>query len=162
MKELWFKIKQFCYWGWKLRNTVDYDGSTLYDVIYLKLDSIYNCFINDGHLVWNSDKDNKNMRKLRVAIELAKRLSERDCTFYCQDLHDKHDLKWGKIKFNFEKIDNKLSYMITSRCNVITEKDKIQESKELRLIYKKEQSIRKHNKELLFKLLFKYLDSWWD
>lgn len=72
---LWCKIKRFFYWGWKLRNSYDWDHSYFYEIIYLKLDSMYRYLTTYGICV-SSNKNSNLMKKLLEASNLAKSLSD--------------------------------------------------------------------------------------
>lgn len=73
---LYEHIERFFYWGWKLKGSHDWDYSFFYEIMYLKLNRMYNCFRDYGNCMGNSDINNTEMRKLRMAIELCNRLKD--------------------------------------------------------------------------------------
>jgi len=146
-------IKRMLFWGWKLRNSWDFDACTIYEILYLKLTRIYNCFLDDGHCLWNDDINNKGMRELRTAIELAKRLSEDTYTYY----NEKHNEKWGKPEFSFDN-----NVFKSTRNKVLSKEDKIQEKKEFRIALNKDNKQCINDQKELFKLLNKNISYWWD
>ena len=162
----WFKSKlemleRMLFWGWHMRWNWDFDGHCLYDIIYLKLDRLYKCHRDYGHCVWNQEEDAteyRDMVALRLAVRVAKRLAERGDTFYCKGLHDRHEAKWGKIDIKFESS----IMMISSIPNANTPELIEQERKESRYLYEMDHKIRERDKKILFTLLRKKLDGWWD
>lgn len=78
IKTSWWKfqrnVKNFFHYGWKFRNTFDFDGSTLYEAQYYKLERLYNCMLHNSHLQWNSSPNTRLMRRLCEAKHLAKYL----------------------------------------------------------------------------------------
>ncbi len=90
-------IERFFFWGWKLRGNHDWDFCYFYEIMYLKLDRMYKCFRDFGICIWNSDINKKEMRKIRIARELCKRLSN----------DDRHTKKSVYYKQYFFKLLNK-------------------------------------------------------
>ena len=89
-------ISRMIFWGWNMRWNYDFDGFTLYEIYYMKLDRMYKCMSNYGNCVWNScpeDPEYKLMKKLKLARTLAHRLAYRDESMYCIALCEKHDKK---------------------------------------------------------------------
>lgn len=72
------KIKRMIFWGWKMRNSYDYDAHTIYEMLQWKLERLLHVFKYDGHCVWNNSEDNKRMKDLKEAIELLKRKNSAD------------------------------------------------------------------------------------
>lgn len=138
-------ICRFFFWGWKLRNSYDWDFSYIYGIINVKLQRMENEFINNGHCVWNNDINNKGFKKLREAKVLAYRLCNTDPSDY--DWMDELDKKY-KINrldifdFNVQKPENY--------------------RKEFRFWSKKQDEKKANEKKRFFYLLEKYGDSWWD
>lgn len=83
------KVKNFFKWGWRLRGEVSWDYSPYYIYCHEKFSELHRVFSKDGHLVWNSDPKNLNMRRLKEASLLAKRIYEDD---YIEFDHDKYDI----------------------------------------------------------------------
>lgn len=148
--DTWFRVRyerieRFFYWGWKLRKSHDFDSAYLYEIMYLKLDRMIKCFINHGHCTWDSDYDNTEMRKIRLARECCRLLKEDN---FCENMYNKHYEKWG---FSFEQKENKY-----------TEKEKKQREIEFRRISEIESSQKQNCLNLLTKLLKQNSKQWWD
>lgn len=134
------KIQRMFYWGWKMRNSVDFDACAIYEMLYLKLDRVYNCFLVNSHCVWNSDPNSKGMRRLRIARELARRLS----TDLYIDNYEKHLEK-------FPKEDDWLEFRMEDN-----------ERKSFLRAVKKDDYLVERDKEYLFELLNRNINFWWD
>lgn len=147
------KVKRMIFWGWKMRNSWDFDACTIYDMLQLKLERLLYVFKNHGHCEWNSDENNSRMKQLREAIELLKRKGAVDELNYVDDVR-KIAEREGWI----------IGYKDKHRFNCIF-KDPASEKK-YRKLFKRE--FERHNKlyklrhERLFELLKKNVDGWWD
>lgn len=64
-------VERFFFWGWKLRNSYDFDSAFVYEMLYLKYERIEKCLEN-GHCVHNKTE----MRRLKTIKCLALRLFE--------------------------------------------------------------------------------------
>lgn len=126
VRRFWEKLCRMCFWGWKMRNSYDWDFAYLYEMLYLKLDKMQQCMLQSGSCVWCTSKETHLMRKLSICRELARRLWE----------HDYNDIKWGYY------------YKLSSKNRM--------------LLYNKQEEIRKADKQLLFRLLEKHLERFWD
>jgi ABC-type arginine transport system ATPase subunit len=73
INKIFNQIKNFFYWGWKLRESHDWDYWFLYEIMYLKMKRMRNA-IKNGHIVWSE----KNDKKMAEAIELLHRLMYND------------------------------------------------------------------------------------
>jgi hypothetical protein len=147
------KIGRFFYWGWKLRESYEWDAHFVYEMIYLKLDDNYKCFKNHGHLVWNESEHTNRMKKLREAKELAKKLFEDD---YQLKSIEAVEAKYGPIQLNFTKYGSfssaKIDYPVKSRAyRHYTD-----------IMDRKFDTMRETDKKRLYYLLNKYLRYWWD
>ena len=148
------QVERFFYWGWKLRHNYDFDAQTVYELLYLKLDRIYNCMKEYSHLEWNSTPDSNLMRKLAEARGLAKRL---------------HDYDYNHSAFL--EADAKFEYKVWSEpiegsSNFILQSNWMYKEKEAKLYLK---ARKKHyakmleiDKKRFYYLLDKYLEHWWD
>ena len=131
-------IQRMIFWGWKMRYSYEWSCHSVYLMIHLQLKAIIDYSKEYAHCTWNSNYNGKEMRKLRFACELAKRLWEND-----YDTHVRvYQEKWGETKFSkkifgIRKADRSRAF----------DMDNKQEKTE---------------KELLFKMLNKYLDNWCD
>lgn len=148
------KYEMLCrmlFWGWNMRHSYDFDAQTLYDIIYLKLDRVYNCMLSDSHCAWNSSPDTKLMRRLYEARTLAKRLSEGDMYLNSSvKLTEKYrDIKprgllSSYLDQNSKPIESKLYSYILKKA------------------FEKDNTRYQTDKQRLFMLLNKYLSEWWD
>lgn len=157
-------LQRMIFWGWKMRWSWDFDSHGIYDMIYLKLDRIQNCFNKNGHCVWNRNNDTKGMKKLRVAKELAKRLFEDD---YIIRACDEHEVIWGECRTHSKPIfiGGKTDYgssITFSHDLAITEKQIKQCRKDYRRIHSKYDRMKVEDRKQLFQLLEKNLNQWWD
>ena len=151
-------LNRVIYWAWAMKRSYDFDANTIYDMLYRKLDRLYICFINNGHCGWNSDANKPLMRKLSIARNLAKRLSNNNYTTQ----EDRVTTIYGNVKLQFtpSKRDN------LHNCDFYMEKaPPEQQKKALNLLYIaqiRDDQQRKLEKEYLFKLLHKHLESFKD
>jgi hypothetical protein len=83
---------------------------------------------------------------------------------YHENAFKRHDEKWGSAEFNWKDLEDNSnrSELIITHPNVKTEKDKIKEIKDFKLSSKKEQHLREQDLDLLFTLLRKHIQTWWD
>lgn len=154
----WFKhkyeqIQRFFFWGWKLRNSHDWDSHTIYEMLYLKLDRIYDTMKKDSHLMWNSDEKNNGMRKLLEAKGLAR------------DLYDNqfgNNRVYFHEKFQFPREEGD----IFAKLGVSFPDAKIIDKKLWKFYFKKdierEDKRQKEKVDRLHYLLTKYIQHWWD
>ena len=147
------QIERMWFWAWKMRKNYDFDAHTLYDIMYYKLDRIYNTMVNHSHLVWNSDINNKDMRRLSEARNLAKRLME------C-DYHTNTDKFYSMYK-------NPSKGTLDVLMNDMNPKAKILKDQKLYNYmfvksYKKDEKLKQIHKKRLFFLLDRHIEGWWD
>lgn len=173
--ERWFRSKyemlgRMCFWAWKMRYSYDWDGHYVYDLLYDKLDRMQKTMSSDGNCVWNSSPEEpeyETMRKLIRAVELVKRIKDRDAHRYLEEFHQAHEEKWGQLESNFlnpapeDKRENGTIVRMW-RKNATTEEEKKQERLELRAIWNTDHEAREADKKELFDLLRDELDNWWD
>lgn len=145
-------IERMIFWGWKMRNSWDFDASTTYSMIHLKLDRCYKTFKDHGHCAWNSSEKLNRMRKLKEASKLAERLYE--------DKYDIRAFKETDERFKFKQWFTPSKY--GSQWHSTYEKT----PKRARIFYKARGKVylaqKKYEHKRLFELLDKYLDQWWD
>jgi hypothetical protein len=139
-------IKRFFFWGWKLRNNHDWDGAYMYEIIYIKLSRMYDCFLKDGHCMWNDGSDKIGMRRLSECKELARRLREESYHKYVSKHYDKY-----YPGFDLNRLLNRRN-----------EDRSLAEILEFKAACKKDSTQYKVDKERFDYLFSKYLTSWWD
>ena len=123
-------------------------------MIEVNLDTMIDYSMKNGHLVWNSDYDNKPMRKLRVARELARRLDRDD---YMNKIYDLRAEKWGKRSISFDN-----GKLVVSYENIKSEEEQKIQGREFRRLIRKSDKQKKDEHKQLFELLKKHLNGWWD
>lgn len=74
VRQLKNRIRNFFYYGWKLKDSHNWDYVYLYQIIHIKIQAMYDCMV-DGICISN-ERDSNKMRKMLEASLLAKRLSE--------------------------------------------------------------------------------------
>jgi len=131
---------------WKLR---DWDAGYLYLLIYKHLSHVEDCLRYNGHGV-NSVKD---ANKIKVAKNLAKRLYEQE---YVDNALIPVEEKYGELKIKTEKDD------ILPMCNKIIFNETPEERKASERAYKHSEYMEKQDRQMLFGILNKYIDGWWD
>lgn len=152
------------FWGWNMRWSYDFDASTIYDMLHLKLNRLHTEFKDNGHCVWNGNIDHPDMKRIRVATELAKRLSTEGYTLRaCRE----HEKKWGACEMTSRPvfIGKNVGYgkvLDFTYPNAST--DKLREicNKDLLRIHKKYDRMQIEDRKYLFRLLDKYIKQWWD
>lgn len=146
------KIRTFCFWGWKLRNTYQWGASEAYNMIAIQLEEVIKYSKEKGHCMWNSDPNTKDMRKLRTAKDLAKRLYRNELDpqyeFYSEALRE----KWGDLEFKTNGVEP----------GSVNDSNRKQYNKEWWIAHNKDSAKYKADKKYLFELLEKELDRWVD
>jgi hypothetical protein len=131
---------------WKLR---DWDAEYLYLLIYKHLSHVEDCLRYNGHGV-NSVKE---ADKVRIAKNLAKRLYEKE---YVNNALISVEEKYGELKIRIEKDDTLPMY-----SKVIFDETP-EERKARNRAYKHSDYMEKQDRQMLFEMLNKYIDKWWD
>ena len=164
-------IKRSIFWARKMHYSYDFDGHTIYEMLYLKLDRMEKCMSEHGHCVWNScpeEPEYELMLKLRRARDLAKNLSSISPHDRLPELQKTHDEKWGKLETNIGKMleSDKTpegNYIFRSwRKNANTKEEKEQERKEQRIIWKKQNEAHLDDMIEFFEILKYNLEDFWD
>jgi hypothetical protein len=138
------------------RNDSDFDAHSIYAILEYKLKRLL------PELVKGCDIHRKeDLMALELAHKIAGRLSRYD---YDLALHKKHDKKWGKLKTWFTAVEGKPDYsqMHSSRSKANTPRKKKQERAEYCKAITLAWEHRNKDRELLFNLLNKHLEKWWD
>lgn len=131
---------------WRLR---DWDAEYLYLLIYKHLSHVEDCLRYNGHGV-NSIKD---ADRIRIAKNLAKRLYEHD---YTSNALIPVEEKYGELKVRIEKDD------ILPMCDKVIFDETPEEEKARDRAYKHAEYMEKQDRKMLFSMLDKYIDRWWD
>jgi len=132
------RLKNFLYWGWKMNDDINWDSSSLYYVLALKLKQLqFGCYENGNH-VWS-----KKSREYKALKE---------CQQLCEDLQESYNYNLNQIDFS------KLGFSGGKFQNNMTP----QEKKFLSLASQKDDEVQKNRKERLFFLLNRWSDFWWN
>lgn len=143
LRHLIFQIKSFFYWGWKLKDSVPWDAHSIYEILYLKLDQLYQYAKKDEIYQW-TDEDQRLMRNLAEARELTKRIVEDSYS----------NLAYAEIYGSSEP--DIINFI--QRLNVMDE-----EERKFRMrVYKKYGDLERSHKKRLFYLLEKNISHWWN
>lgn len=154
-------VERMFFWGWAMRDSVDFDAHTVYAMLYYKLDRLYKCFRDYSNCLWDSDINSTQMRKLRIARELARRLMD-----------DDYRTQAGKIEEIFGNLEMVFGPKVPGKCTVSCDFVMTNVKDDARLneialrmhskAYREDDAIREREKKYLFKLLETYTDKWWD
>lgn len=131
---------------WQLR---DWDAEYLYLLIYKHLSHVEDCLRYYGHGV-NSIKD---ANKIKIAKNLAKRLYDQEYDFNALIPVEK---KYGELKVKTEK-DDKFPML-----NKVIFDETPEERKARDRAYKHAEYMENQDKQILFAMLNKYINRWWD
>ena len=133
----------------------DFDGHSLFRIMGYKLLRLETSLENG-----NSVQCPKDMRALKLAIKLAKKISRYD---YGERLYRKHESKWGELRIWSTPIEGSTrSIMHSSRPNANTPEEIEQERKEIIETSILEVKLVERDRKRLYGILDKYLNSWWD
>jgi len=138
---------------WKDRQ---WDHWFAYAIFYKKLSLMENFTRHYGcHTRAKQDAND-----IKLAALLFKRLMDDE---YFEKAIKRHEEKWGEGEFNWiDTDDRELVELQIKHANVITEKDKIQERKEFHTAIDHEQYMRQQDLDMVFELMKKKIQSWWD
>jgi len=144
---IWFPVI------WKDRN---WDQVYIYEIFKYKLEQTEKLLRKYGHHV-NADHDADN---IKICVTLLDRLIK---DIYYDQAFNKYHEKWGESKFDFINADqpNMKKLQITHE-NVNTEEDMKAERKDFKQCCDHEDYLRKQDLDLLFKMMRKHIQTWWD
>ena len=145
-----YAIEALIKWFPVIVNDRQWDQIYFYIILEKKLELM----IKDFTKYSNHLHVDKQIRYMVICKNLCKRLLDND---YARYHYDKLDRVYGELNMTFTPIEN-------SKCSQIHINRK-NESPMSKRLFKKytniEVSLRNHDRELLFKLLNKHLESWW-
>jgi hypothetical protein len=155
------KVKNFFFWGWKLRSSHDYDYHYMYEIMYIKLVRMKDYFIEEDIVNWDdTEESRKAWKALSLSIFILDRLLNRSDMFYHEKMHDKHIEKWGEYDITFEKLPDGC-FLNTSKRRNVTEENKHIEQAEMREILDIGARMRLRDKQILYRLMLTYGEMWW-
>lgn len=140
------------FWAFKMRNSWDFDASTIYEMVYLKLDRVYKCMRDHGHCMWNSDPANKDMRRLLELTELARKLSEDDYCRYYYRFNDKYYNKDRDDSCFIWRLDRLTGKPISDKLYSVM----------LKKAFDRDHKNRLADKARFFMMMEKYMERFWD
>lgn len=147
------------FWAQAMRDSVDFDARTIYDMLAKKLERLYICFRDYSHCVWDSNIENTQMRALRITLNLAKRIAADSYETKKNEVEAVH----GKLQMSFTPINDGRG---CSRCDFYLDKTPPEGQEKAMDLYHKasiEDAKQKTNEEEYFwRLIKKYINSWWD
>jgi len=138
--------------GW---SNEDYDHNYLLKHIEFKLKRLQHAIVN-GYHVPHKQTD----QSIRICLKLLNKLAFKDYSYFI----DQHYAKWGQPEIKFISESDKPGY---SRMEFEHEKARTDDEKEQQRIefseaYKRDDKQRKRDLKLLFNIMSKYIDMWWD
>jgi hypothetical protein len=159
----WFFVKPYRQlkkiYGWYknvFKNDYDFDGHCLYAIIEYKLRRVEKVLKN-GHAI----QEPKDMKALRIAIKLSKKLKEDK---YDEKSYDRHEVVWGETRHWTNPTDKDGNYwrMYSSRVKVKSKEDEEKEREDYWKSIQLQEKLRERDERNLYSILQKYLRSWWD
>jgi hypothetical protein len=139
---------------WKDR---DWDHYYLYRLLRYKLERMEKLQREHGHHVDHI----KTADEIKVCKLLLDRLIKDD---YLMNVMEPHDKKWGESEWNFTPCEDnpEFSELHFTHPNANTEEEIELEKKERIRLYKHSNNLRSQDLDMLFKLLRKQVEGWWD
>jgi len=148
-------LERMIFWGWNMRWSYDFESLECYEMLYLKLKRVYECHRDHGNCMWNSNPLNKDMKRLREAVGLAKWLNENS----------------NGVRKNYTKVSEKY-YNSEDRGCLVNESRKLYPKAKpinsklysfmLSKAFEKDDQEYITKKNRFFFFFFKYLEVWWD
>jgi len=156
-RNLIYGIKNLWIWFpviWKDRQ---WDHQYIYGVLRHKLYLTEQLIRHHGYHVYHT----KDADKIKVCVDLLDRLIKDE---YHEMAFKSHEKKWGRMKLNFKDSINSpgVKLAVITHPNVKTDKDKINERKDFKIASQRETELREQDLDLLFKMMRKHIQSWWD
>lgn len=137
---IWFPII------WKDRS---WDHYFIYVNLHYKL-KLTEKVIRNGHHLYR----NKTADKIKICILILDRLIKDN---YLDNALEKHNEKWGEGEFQFKNNEFHIKYE-----NIKNKDDEQKQQKDFRAAVKHQNYLREQDLDILFKLLRKHIQSWWD
>jgi hypothetical protein len=145
---IWFPVI------WPDRN---WDHQFIYEVLKHKLHLTEQLIRHDGIHI-NHLRDAK---RIKLCVDLLDRLINDE---YHETAFKSHQKKWGKPKFNWldSKEHSDMTELKITHPNVETAEDEKKQSKQFKVCAKNEVNLREQDLDLLFKIMRKHVQEWWD
>ena len=138
---------------WKDR---DWDHTYIYDVLHFKLKNTEHCIRNGSHV-----KSDKDADRIKICVNLLGRLIKDD---YYDNVYKHFDKKWGELSFGSEKDEEREGYckLIFKRSNDPNNEREEERDKEYKKLMNKEGYLIHQDLDLLFDIMKKNIQKWWD
>ncbi len=148
-------IKNLITWFPIIWQDQQWDWTYIIILLRKKLIRMEHFFRKHGyHLHANKDAD-----KMKKCILLIDRILKDE---YHETAFKKHDEKWGEPEFSYCKEKDGLENVELRHKNIKTKEDKEKHHKEVTACMKCEDTLKKQDLYMLFDILKKNIDSWWD
>lgn len=150
-----YGVQNLIKWFPVIWNDRDWDWIFWVEMNVKKLDGMEKSIRSGHHLYGWRDADN-----IHKAILALNRILEDD---YHENAFRNHDRKWGKLETSFGPPDDKgCVEWLGRRGKATTEKEKEQERRESRKLFKHSEYMKHQDLEFANKIITKYLFHWWD
>ena len=161
MNKLIDRIKRFFYWGWKLKDSFDWDSAYLEEVLYLKLVRMRKCFDSEDfhHNRWSLKKEpdfKQNLLeqyKADVALDICIALLKRRTVDFTYDKLSGLSEHIKDVEFKFG--EDKMILIVNGSPATV---EFLLKKKEL---YQVKQNLQDRDRKLLYFLMGEYLEGWW-
>lgn len=149
-------IKKICGWYWNVfRNDFDFDAHSIFSMLEYKLKRVLKALEN-GCAV----QEPKDIKALKLAIKLAKRLKEDN---YSTVAHDRVDRKYGPNHHWTTPIKGSTSVRCHSKFEKVNTPEEEKECNDYRRNQYLMSDVRMQKEEKWFyAILHKYMRTWWD
>lgn len=149
-------ISNLLVWFPVIWNDRNWDHHYFFLMLRFKLSRMEKYFRKHGI----SARATQDSDQISTCIKLLDRLIGGD---YNKLAYEQHDKKWGTSEFKFTELKDQLGYkMDIERPNVVTEKDKEKQRTEIINLAKHEEYLENQDVQLLFKIIGKHVQTWWD
>jgi hypothetical protein len=156
-RSLIYGVKNLWIWFPVIWSDRNWDHQFIYEVFKHKLHLTEQLIRNDGIHI-NHLRDAK---RIKLCVDLLDRLINDE---YHETAFKPHRKKWGKPKFNWleSKKHPDMTELKIIHPNVKTAEDEKKQSKQFRVCAKNESNLREQDLDLLFKIMRKHIQEWWD
>jgi hypothetical protein len=154
MRSFFDGIKNLIRWLPIIWEDRDWDNYFLLKIIEFKLRNMEKFFRTKGHHLY-AERDAKKINTCRI---LCTRITKDN---YYDNVFANFHKKWGRTKLDSKKIEGTdfLELLIDAD---LTEEQKLEKIKDRKHLWKEEDYLKKQDLDLLFKLMRKHIQYWWD
>ena len=156
-RQIRYGLKNLVLWFPVIWNDRNWDHIFIYQILRHKLHLTEQLIRNHGHHVNHIEDANK----IKTCVLLLDRLIKDD---YHDNVYKEHYKKWGHPEMVFTDSTDypDCSVVNIKYPNVRSKEDREKENKSFKLNIEKEQKMKDQDLDLLFKLMRKHIQSWWD